>query len=380
MSKAIYAFSGDPITLGHLDIIERAAKVFDELTVAIGVNPGKKYLFSLEERALLAKTATSHIPNVKVVYFHGLLVDYAYENNIPTVIRGLRNSEDFNFELMLHQIGESQKMDIDTFFIPSRQEFSHISSSAAKAIQLEQGLIHEYVPLNVKQKLEERLSGQFLIGVTGEIGAGKSYLCEKLKEMGKIEGVEVHKIDVDIIGHEILEVLMEPLFVKLRKQIAGQFGNHLLKSNGFVDVKELGKIIFSDIHKLTEFNELMYQPMLLRLRRALYGKRGIILLDSALIAESRMTHLCNNNVILVQTSEKEQLARLKDRNYSPEQIAGRLASQYKYDVKLKCIEEEIKIRSHGKIYHINNSSSLKMEDLKQVIIDVGSKLILKEKI
>src|SRR6476659_3693204 len=122
MRKAIYAFSGDPITFGHLDIIERAAKVFDELVVAIGVNPAKKYLFTLEERTALAKKATCHIPNIKVVYFKGLLVDYAYENNIQTIIRGLRNSEDFNFELMFHQVGESQKVNIDTFFIPSRQE------------------------------------------------------------------------------------------------------------------------------------------------------------------------------------------------------------------------------------------------------------------
>src|SRR6478735_5475633 len=99
MNRAIYAFSGDPITFGHLDIIERAAKIFDELIVAIGVNPSKKYLFTLEERAQMAKAATAHIPNSKVIYFYGLLVDYAYENNISTIIRGLRNSEDFNFEI-----------------------------------------------------------------------------------------------------------------------------------------------------------------------------------------------------------------------------------------------------------------------------------------
>ena len=202
MSRAIYAFSGDPITLGHIDIIKRAVNVFDELIVGIGFNPNKKYLFSLEERKTIAKKALADIKNVEVISFRGLLVDYAYENNIPTIIRGIRNSEDFNFELMLFQIGKSQKMKIDTFFIPARQELAHISSSAAKELQVEQGLIHEYVPLYTKQKIEEKLSHQYILGITGEIGVGKLYVCEKLEELGKEAGINVHTIDIDRIGHD----------------------------------------------------------------------------------------------------------------------------------------------------------------------------------
>ena len=111
--KALYALSGDPITRGHIHIIERAAKLFTELTVGIGINPAKKYLFALEERLELAKVALSAYKNVKVVAFRGLLVDYAYENNISVIVRGLRNSDDFTMEFMLHQIGESQKMNSD---------------------------------------------------------------------------------------------------------------------------------------------------------------------------------------------------------------------------------------------------------------------------
>lgn len=355
MSKAIYAFSGDPITFGHLDIIERAAAVFEELTVAIGINPAKKYLFDLQERARMAEEATSHLPNVRVVYFKGLLVDYAYEQNIPVIVRGLRNTEDFNFELMLHQVGESQKMHLETFFIPSRQELSHISSGAAKALQLEQGLIHEYVPLNVKQKLEIKLSCQYIIGVTGVIGAGKSYVCNALQQAGRALGIEVHRIDLDRYGHDLLQVLKEPVFIELRKKICGEFGSHLLQKDGFVDVAQLGKIIFADQEKLNRFNRMMYQPMLLKIRRELYGKRGILLLDSALIAETGMSYLCNNHCLLVETSEDLQWERLKKRHYSDDQIKERRQCQYTSELKLEVLQEQVQKDRYGQLIRVANT-------------------------
>ena len=98
--KAIYGFSGDPITYGHIDIIKRALKVFGELIIGIGVNPAKKYFFNLEERRVIAERSLQGLSGVTVIAFKGLLVDYAYENNIGTIIRGVRNSEDLNYELM----------------------------------------------------------------------------------------------------------------------------------------------------------------------------------------------------------------------------------------------------------------------------------------
>jgi dephospho-CoA kinase len=243
---------------------------------------------------------------------------------------------------------------IDTFFLPSRQDLAHISSGAAKALQLEQGLIHEYVPLNVKQQLEERLSGQYIVGITGEIGAGKTYISSQLIELGN-NGIPVHRIDLDSIGHEILEKLTEPLFVKIREQIAIEFGPEVKGENGFINRKALGKIIFSDASKLDKFNTLIYKPLLLRLRRTMYGKRGLIILDSALLAESRMNHLCNNNVILVDVSKENQLERLYQRGYSEEQENARIRSQYPYKKKLSILENEIRDAGYGTLYHCNNT-------------------------
>jgi len=353
-AKAIYAFSGDPITFGHIHIIEMAARIFGELIVGIGVNPAKKYLFSLEERLALAQKALAQHKNIKVVLFRGLLVDYAFENDITVVIRGLRNNEDFNMELMLHQINESQKYNIETIYFPSTQTMSHISSGAAKALQLEQGFVFEYVPLNVKQKLEERLSGQYIIGVTGEIGCGKSYLSSKLAELGKKENIPVTIIDVDKIGHQILETQDEPLYKAIRTEICATFGEGIRNENGFIDRKTLGKIIFGNTEKLKIFNDIIHKPLILKLRRELYGKKGLILLDSALIAESKMTYLCNNNVILVRASKDEQLERLKDRSYSEEQITQRMNSQYTYDVKREYIEHLIHKECYGRLFKFEN--------------------------
>jgi pantetheine-phosphate adenylyltransferase len=371
MAKAIYAFSGDPITFGHIDIIKRAAKVFDELIVGIGANPDKKYLFSLEERRLIAEKALVEYPNVKVVSFKGLLVDYAYENNIPTIIRGLRNSQDFNYELTLSQIGESQKLDIDTFFIPAHKELAHVSSSAVKALQVEQGLIHEYVPLFTKQKLEEKLSQQYILGITGEIGVGKFYIYEKFKKLGQKAGIDVHRIDIDSFGHEILEVLQEPLYINLRKSIIAKFGLGIAGENGTINSKALGKLLFGDLQKLHRFNEIIYRPLLLRLRRELYGKKGIILLDSALIIESEMTYLCNNNLILVTADKETQLQRIKQRKLTEEQIRHRTATQYTSAKKARLIQAQIEREKQGTVYNIDNSSpenTQKVEALFQQII------------
>jgi len=370
MKKAIYGFSGDPITFGHIDIIKRALDIFGELVVGIGVNPTKKYFFNLEERRQIAEKSLKDLPNIEVVSFRGLLVDYAYENNIKTVIRGIRNSEDLNYELMLHQIGESQKQQIDTIYLPARQKLMHISSGAVKALQLEQGLIHEYVPLYAKQKLEERISKQVILSITGEIGVGKSYISKKLSEFGKAKGIDIHVIDIDRIGHEILGSLTEPLYVKFRKEMGNIFGAHLLKDDGFIDRQELGKIIFNNTTKLQEFNTALYKPLLLRLRKEIYGKRGIILLDTALISESKMNYLSNNNVILVKASKNIQKERLQKRGYSNAQIENRLNSQYSVALKEKMIRERIAEDFHGEMWEIENSDENNDQKIFHLFTDV----------
>jgi len=355
MAKAMYAFSGDPITFGHIDIIQRASLVFDHVIVGIGVNPQKQYTFSLEERTRMAKQSLTHIPNVEVVSFSGLLVDYAYENGVSVIVKGVRNGEDFNYENILHQVGESQKLGIDTFILFAKPALGHVSSSAVKEIQKNHGFIHEYVPLFVKQQLEARLSGQYIIGVTGQIGAGKSHISTILTTLG--QSITVHNIELDHIGHQILGSLKEPAYQNLRQELAAQFGSEIIDTNGFINRKTLGEITFRDIHQLKKLNKMLYTPLTVRLRREFSGKKGLILINAALLAETDMIHLCNNNIILIKTDDKTQRSRLEQRNLTPEQIKTRIASQYNDQQKQLYIKTAIERDGHGRLWEIDNSNN-----------------------
>jgi dephospho-CoA kinase len=206
---------------------------------------------------------------------------------------------------------------------------------------------------------------------------GKFYIYEKFKKMSKAKGIDVHRIDIDGFGHEILEVLTEPLYINLRKSIIDEFGPQIEGENGVINGKELGKILFRDLQKLHRFNQIIYRPLLLRLRRELYGKNGIILLDSALIIESEMTYLCNNNIILVTADKETQLQRIKQRKLTEEQIRHRTATQYTYDKKARLIQQQIDREKHGIVYYLDTSSPeniQKVEELfHQIIADFNIK-------
>lgn len=163
----------------------------------------------------MAKWSLQDIANVEVLSFSGLLVDYAYEKAVSVIVKGVRNPEDFNYENILHQVGESQKLGIDTHILFAKPQLAHISSGAVKEIQRNQGAIHDYVPLFVKQKLEMKVSNQFIIGVTGEMGSGKSYVSNMLQEYKS--DIPIHNIELDNIGHQILGELTDPVYVNVRK-------------------------------------------------------------------------------------------------------------------------------------------------------------------
>jgi len=147
MSKAIYSGSFDPITLGHMDIIERASKNFDTLTVVVLNNVHKTGLFSVEERVMMLKEATKDLKNVEIDSFSGLLIDYAKEKDIHLVIRGLRAITDFEYELQIAQTNKKLSKDqLDTMFLTTSLEYSYLSSSSVKEIAYFGGDISECVP------------------------------------------------------------------------------------------------------------------------------------------------------------------------------------------------------------------------------------------
>jgi len=157
--RAVCPGSFDPVTRGHLDIIGRAAKLYDEVLVAVLLNTSKQGLFSVDERIDMLQQVCHGLDNVKVEMFHGLLVDFCRDKGADVVIKGLRAVSDFDYELQMAQmnIGLSG---VETLFMPTNPRYSYVASSLVKDISKWGGDVSPYVPELVERRLAERLRGQ----------------------------------------------------------------------------------------------------------------------------------------------------------------------------------------------------------------------------
>ncbi len=157
--NAIYPGSFDPVTYGHLDIIERAAKKLDHLIVAVLNNPAKKGIFTIEERIDLLVKVTDHLPNVEIDFFSGLLSDYAVKKNCFTMIRGLRAVSDFEYEMQMALVNRKLNPKIETLFLVSDSKYSFLSSSIVKEIAQLNGNFSCFVPKVVEEALKNKIKG-----------------------------------------------------------------------------------------------------------------------------------------------------------------------------------------------------------------------------
>jgi pantetheine-phosphate adenylyltransferase len=157
VNKVVCPGSFDPITFGHLDIIERASNRFDEVVIAVLVNKTKSTLFTVEERIEMIKEVTSKYKNVKVDSWSGLLVDYCSENGISMIVKGLRAVTDFDYELQMSQINLQLK-GIETIFMSTSPVHSFLSSSLVKEVASYGGDVSNYVPAEILNRLNKRLA------------------------------------------------------------------------------------------------------------------------------------------------------------------------------------------------------------------------------
>ncbi len=156
MSKAVYPGTFDPITWGHVDIIERAAKMFDHLIVGVLENRSKNHLLSPDERADLIRAVTAHLDNVTVEIFDGLSVDFAKKNDAGVMVRGLRAVTDFEYELSMSQTNRVLNNDVDTIFLTTNLEYAYLSSSTVREVAAFNGDISKFVPKIVQEKVLEK--------------------------------------------------------------------------------------------------------------------------------------------------------------------------------------------------------------------------------
>jgi pantetheine-phosphate adenylyltransferase len=157
MSGAVCPGSFDPVTLGHIDVFERAAAQFDEVIVAVLVNASKEGMFSVDERIAMIEEACEHLPNLRVEAGQGLVVDFVKARGLTAIVKGLRTGTDFEYELQMAQMNR-HIAGVDTFFVATTPEYSFVSSSLAKEVATMGGDVSALLPESVNRRMREKLA------------------------------------------------------------------------------------------------------------------------------------------------------------------------------------------------------------------------------
>jgi pantetheine-phosphate adenylyltransferase len=157
---AVYAGSFDPVTLGHLDLIERAAALFSDVIVGIGVHPTRRPLFDIDERMDLVSKVSAHLPNVRVESFDGLLIDFCRVRGARVIVRGLRAATDFEYELQIAHANADLYPAVDTIFLPTRTKHGFVSASLVREIASHGGDVSRYAPAVVCEALARKFEGR----------------------------------------------------------------------------------------------------------------------------------------------------------------------------------------------------------------------------
>jgi pantetheine-phosphate adenylyltransferase len=158
VATALCPGSFDPPTNGHIDVIERASRYFDTVVVAVIANPSKQPLFTLEERSNLLRDALTHVDNIEITSFDGLLVDFAKDRELGVVVKGLRAISDFEYELQMAQMNSNLLPELDTMFMTAKPEWAFLSSSLVKEVARYGGAVEGLVPPGVAKALHEAFS------------------------------------------------------------------------------------------------------------------------------------------------------------------------------------------------------------------------------
>lgn len=364
MTKAIYALSADPITLGHMNVIERAAKMFDEVIVGIGQNAKKNYLFPLAKREEIARKSLTSLMSkydIKILSFEGALVDFAMENEATVVIRGLRDVNDFQSEQNLAGINKNLYKDLETCFILSEGEY-YVSSSATKEIISNGFSADNYLTIPAKAELQKALKNQRFIGITGLMGSGKSYVASQLEQYSQNQNVKIWNLDLDELCNEVYDI-ENRTFEKQRRLIIEEFGS--------LNKKEIAEQIFSSSDKLKKINKIFKEVIEYQIRKKSKDKEGVILLNGATIIANNYLNLANNQMLFVNAKTKTRMVRcLEGRNIQPETISSRDSVMMEIEKQKEMLQKEIEKSGFGFSIDIDNEKRVNIKKIYDQLIEI----------
>ncbi|MFA5888310.1 MAG: pantetheine-phosphate adenylyltransferase [Candidatus Nanoarchaeia archaeon] len=347
MNAAIFPLTGDPMHYGHMEILRGASRVSDKVYLALGINPEKegKHLFTEEERIELARNAVEYLglKNIEVETFSGWLADYAKQKNVNILVRGARNEKDLKYETMAAEY--HAKHGIETILIPTYGNISMISSTKLKDEVRQGKLMHEYTTPKIKQALEEKLLGVTIIGVTGQMGSGKSTYCRNLADYAKTQNAEITHIDADNIAHFVYSSGAYP---ELQKKIAEEFGADVIEGAS-INRKALARKALATNESRLKLMQMLAEPFREEVEKIMAKSKGIVLLDAAYL--DMMLPWVNYNAIMVTCNEEERMKRVIARDKMSEDkyraVSSYLLSPEQFRQKWK--EESTKAKN-GKFY------------------------------
>lgn len=360
-NKIIAAFPGsfDPFHNGHLSIIKSFLEIHPSffLYIIIGVNPEKQnsYTFSPEERIFLIENSIpeKYRERVKIVPYSSIIADYLYEQNIQMFVKGIRNIKDLELESWTAAVNSFFSGNPKTIIIQQTDPLlASISSTNLKDLT-KWGLNAKYfAPALVRESLQLRLRGQFLIGITGGMGTGKTTISKKVQELSERDNsssaIKIQHISLDDLGKQIYSADPTPRFFEIRKEVAKKFGQHLMRKDTSIDTYSLGSIVFSSHNKLEELTSIVLEPILYLLRKKLEESgKGVFLVEGASLIEQKITFLFNENIVMVRTDEAIQEKRLIEKKFSQNQIKRRLKFQLSANeciAAIKCAQEQERLR------------------------------------
>ncbi len=385
VNKALFPLSGDPITNGHLNIIERASKWVKEIVVVVLKNDSKPSILTLKERVEIVELCLKSrgLKNISVDAYNGLLSDYATRTGILHIIRGIRNANDLEYEIFLESGHKRQNPKLEIIYFLSDSQHRTTSSSIARAILNRGGQIKDYVPLQAKQAMEERLMGQHKLIVTGGIACGKSYITEKLAASLTQDGYQTQNIDFDALVRHIYQGLAKGEYFSLAREMVDYLGQSILDGK-YISQKKVSQEVFSPSdHQNQKINSEEKLQVLLNLLRpyinSLYHEelatqRGLIFLNIPLAGESQILYESNNNVLLVTSNLEMQEKRLAEkRGISKKEARLRIERAGTSEVKKKFIKAILNREKVGKLIIFENdqdddSNQERIEELKEKIL------------